>query len=626
MTSTRKPDRPLRPGSIFCLLLLAACDVVDESELGQATALQPADVVGQALYEAHCGQCHEGQVEKAPHREMIALTTPESILASMDGIMQPQSAGLSDPERIQVAAYLSGRQPGDGEQNPDVATCDAPPAFDPGIAGTGPNWGMASTNTRNIGASAAGIDSGNVHHLKPLWAVSFPGANRVRSQPTFAGGLVMIGSHGGRVYALDPATGCAVWSFQAAGEVRTGMVTGTERLYFGDVLGNVYAISTAGGELVWRLRADDHPNATITGTPTLHRGRLYIPVSSLEVSLAIDPLYQCCTFRGSVLAVDSSKGDVIWKTYTIGEEPRIQGSNAIGTPIIGPSGAVIWNSPAIDVDNNQLLVGTGENMSTPATGTSDAIIAMDLDDGSVNWIYQATQNDVWNTACDTDTPQNCPEENGPDFDFGAAAVIVETEKSGTLVVAGQKSGFVHALRAEDGKPLWKTRVGRGGIQGGIHFGLAASGERVLVPISDMDDGRRYDTPERPGMHAIDANTGTILWSRLHENTCTDHILCHPGISQAPTVIGDLVFAGAMDGKARAYDLESGKILWELDTTESFRTAGLPARGGSMGGGAGPVAFDGILLLSSGYGLYNHMPGNLLLALAVQLPAEKPAGG
>jgi polyvinyl alcohol dehydrogenase (cytochrome) len=344
-------------------------------------------------------------------------------------------------------------------------------------------------------------------------------------------------------------------------------------------------------------------------------GKLLIPVSSLEVSLAVNPQYACCTFRGSVLAVDASTGEHLWQRYTIEEPPTVQKQNAVGVDMIGPSGAVIWNSPAIDRARNQLYVGTGENMSSPATRTSDALMAMDITTGKVNWVFQATANDAWNTACDTTTPENCPEENGPDYDFGAATILVNGTAAGDLVIGGQKSGFVHALNPDTGALVWQTRVGRGGIQGGVHFGMAAAHGKIFVPISDMADGRTYPDPERPGMHALDASTGKILWSAIHVDECKGRSFCHPGISQVPTVIGNVVVAGAMDGIVRGYDVDSGEEVWRLDSTESFATIlGEPTRGGSFGGAAGPVAFNGLLLLSSGYGIYNHMPGNLLLAL------------
>ena len=575
---------------------------------------------GKAHYDRACIACHGGAVKKAPHREMIGLMTPESVLHTMTkGVMRDEAQSLTAQEKREVAEYISGVKLG-GELTslPICKNKNATIASSSSI-----NWGMQPENTRTISTEASGISSTNITNLATKWAIAFPDSSRVRSQPTFAGNQIFVGSHGGIVYSLDREEGCASWAYRASAEVRTGITylasDSHPSIFFGDVIGNVYGVNANTGEEIWRTRADDHPNATITGTPSLNNNLLYVPVSSLEVSLPINPDYACCTFRGSVTAIDATTGEIRWKTYTIEEEPAVTGQNSVGTNIIGPSGAVVWNSPSIDVINNQLYVGTGENMSSPASLTSDAMLAMDLDTGKLNWAFQATANDVWNSACDTTTPENCPDENGPDFDFGGATVIVDTTKHGRLVIAGQKSGFVHALNPEDGSLVWQARVGRGGIQGGIHFGIAASGETLLIPISDMSDGRSYPTPDRPGMHALDANTGELLWSTLHKDRCDGRAHCHPGISQVPTVIGDLVIAGSMDGVARAYSIDTGTIIWELDTSQQkfTSTLGTLTKGGSMSGGAGPVANDGLLLLSSGYSLYNHMPGNLLLALELK---------
>ncbi len=614
-------------------ITLAGCERPQQTSGGDAQTPTPADVdpnsmqaiqdavrakeslPGRAHFESACATCHNGAVQKAPHREMLALMTPEAILSTMtDGVMRQEAAALNGQQKVEVAEYIAGRPI--GEQVVDIPSCGDEQAFDTLAPALAVNWGLQQGNNRYIDAATAGISAADLDKLQPRWAVSFPGANRVRSQPALAGGLIIVGSHNGRVYALDQASGCQVWSYQAAGEVRTGIVISAEhQVFFGDVLGNVYGLDAHSGKQLWRMRADDHPNATITGTPSLHDGNVYVPVSALEVSLAIDPRYACCTFRGSVVALDAATGEPQWKTYTISETPTVQKQNAVGTDMIGPSGAVVWNSPSIDAQRNQIYFGTGENMSSPATATSDAMFALDMETGKVNWVFQGTANDAWNVACDTDTPENCPEENGPDFDFGGATILVSGSTAGDLVLGGQKSGFVHAVNPDTGELVWQTRVGRGGIQGGIHFGMAALGDRVFVPISDMADGRSYDTPDRPGMHALDINSGEILWSTLHEDRCNGKAFCHPGISQVPTVVGDVVFAGSMDGTVRAYDVETGKVLWQLDSTGTFDTIlGEATRGGSFSGAAGPIAFNGNLIISSGYGLYNHMPGNLLLVL------------
>lgn len=624
-------SRPLRAASLICICAgILAC--TDNSapptntppatqQAGQPVAQEQA--AGQAVFDRACAACHDGAVPKAPHKDMIGLMTPEAILGTLTtGIMQNEAASLNDSEKVAVAEFLA-RSPL-GAETLDIPACEDAQHFDPLAPALASNWGLGDHNSRFIDSRTAGFSGKDFSRLEPLWAVSFPGANRARSQPSFAGGLMFVGSHSGRVYALDADSGCQVWSYQASGEVRTGITISpwgqdepAPQLFFGDVLGNVYALDAATGRQLWRMRADDHPNATITGSPSLAGDTLYVPVSSLEVSLAIDPEYACCTSRGSVLALDTATGEQQWKTYTIEETPSVFKQTSVGTDVIGPSGATVWNSPSIDLKRRQLYIGTGENMSSPATGTSDALFAIDLDSGAVNWVFQATANDAWNVACDSPTPQNCPEEDGPDFDFGAATAMVTSATAGDLLIGGQKSGVVHAINPDDGSLVWQTRVGRGGIQGGIHFGMAAAGERLFVPISDMADGRTYPNPDRPGMHALDISSGDILWSNIDEDRCQGRQFCHPGISQVPTVIGDVVVAGGMDGVARAYDVADGKLVWTLDTTQAFDTVlGTPTQGGTLGGSAGPVAFDGKLVLSSGYGIYNHMAGNLLLVLAL----------
>jgi len=654
MLSIKKPLRVkqlsyarLFCASLGCLLLLSAgCSATSSEQAAQTVAdaateaLDPNSLQaindrqrarealpGRAHYDKACALCHEGAVKRAPHRQMLLLMTPESILQAMTtGLMSGQSAALADSEKREVAEYLGGRPL--GETTPTYTSCDADAGKDSSTRLTvrTQNWGFTPDNKRYLPAEVTSVTKTNASTLKPRWAFAFDGANRARSQPLFVGDMLVTGSHNGEVLALDQDTGCVRWSFQAASEVRTAIISdgaqgnSSQQLYFGDVLGNVYAVLAHTGQLVWRTRADDHPNATITGTPSLFEDRLYVPVSALEVSNAMDPLYECCTFRGSVVAMDRSSGKIDWQSYTIAEEPTARGKNPSGATRYGPSGAVIWNSPSIDSKRGRLYVGTGENASSPATSTSDALMAMDLDTGAVVWSWQATENDAWNTACGTEAPDNCPEEEGPDYDFGAAPLIATTKAGQDLVIGGQKSGLVHAVNADTGQLVWSTRVGRGGIQGGVHFGIAADGERIYVPISDMADGVSYPTPDRPGVHALDIDTGAALWYAAAPDACAGRDFCHPGVSQSITVLNDMVLAGGMDGVMRGYDSATGEQVYELDSTVAFDIAsGGTTRGGSFGGSAGPVAQEGRLVLSSGYGLYNHMAGNLLLML--ELPTD-----
>ncbi|MFT7653062.1 MAG: polyvinyl alcohol dehydrogenase (cytochrome) [Limisphaerales bacterium] len=191
------------------------------------------------------------------------------------------------------------------------------------------------------------------------------------------------------------------------------------------------------------MRADDHPATTITGPPTAYQNRLFVPVSSLEVLSASSDAYECFNFRGSVLALDLHSGSPLWQTYMV-SEPEAQQKNVMGIQNYGPSGAPIWNSPTIDTEREQLYVGTGENYSSPATTTSDAILALSLDTGNIRWVYQATLGDAWNTACGWQKRANCPEEDGPDFDFGASVVLATDSQGRDFVLGPQKSGAIHA--------------------------------------------------------------------------------------------------------------------------------------------------------------------------------------
>jgi polyvinyl alcohol dehydrogenase (cytochrome) len=584
---------------------------------------------GAPLFAQYCASCHLGQVAKAPHKMFLQMMAPDAIYAALDtGIMRSHAGKMNAIERQQVATYLGGDHPLSTLRAPQ---CTGPAAsFDVDRRPTASGWGITPENTRHIGAGDAQLAAADLSRLELKWAFAFPNAQRARSQPAVAYGAVYVGSQDGTVYALDEETGCVRWTFRASAEVRTAVIVespaaakqhaGPPLVYFGDLLARVYAVEAFTGALRWTYKADDHPNATITGAPALHAGTLYVPVSSLEVTSAADPAYECCTFRGAVVALDALDGGLRWKAHTIPTEPRESGRTRVGTRILAPSGAPIWNSPAIDDRRGVLYVGTGENYSSPANDTSDALIAFRLADGAMVWHAQKTANDAWNVACMLPDNPNCPKENGPDVDFGASTMLLRDAQAGDLLLAGQKSGWVYGVDPDaQGKIVWSRRVGRGGIQGGVHFGMASDGERLFVPISDMvdeHDGRKHTEPSRAGIYALDPRSGTPLWGSPANDVCNGRAFCDPGISAAVTSIPGAVLAGHMDGRLRAYDSASGKVLWEVDTTQEWKTvSGEVARGGSFGGGAGPMVVHGKVFAASGYGLYFHMPGNVLLVFA-----------
>ena len=611
------------------------------------------EMPGAALYQEHCANCHAGGVSRAPHLTWLEMMTPQALVASMtDGLMRPQSAHLSAEQHIHIAEYLSRARYAAQAPAATPACVGEAARFD--LSRPTPTVGWGHDTARFVDAQTARLTAADLGNLKLKWAFAFPNALRARSHPAIALGAVFVGSQDGTVYAFSLQTGCQRWAFQASAEVRTGIVLSAWQpsaaagaptddaaiadaaqqedaasppadpplAFFGDILAKLYAVNALTGELVWSIKADDHPSATITGTPALANDRLLVPISSLEVTPAADPDYPCCTFQGKVLAVDPATGEIIWSHSTIPDPPVQVATTSAGTPVLAPSGAPVWSSPAVDLKRNLAYFGTGENYSSPADGNSDAVIAVDLTTGERVWTRQSTAGDAWNVACMMADNPNCPAEDGPDFDHGASMILIEAEGRSVLAV-GHKNGTVYGLDPDsDGAVLWSTRVGRGSIQGGVHFGMAAAEGLIYAPINDMNDTRNGDWLDpalaRPGVHAIDAASGEVMWRHVQEDICSpERAFCDPGVSAAVTAIPGAVLAGHLDGHLRAYSAANGEVLWDFDTTQPAAAVnGLTAQGGGMSGGAGPAVADGHVVINSGYGLYFHEPGNALLVFAV----------
>jgi polyvinyl alcohol dehydrogenase (cytochrome) len=632
--------------SILLLLLCSVAVVVDAATPDPAPApddlgalrqkmdsskagVDREQLPGAAIYHARCQHCHEGQIAKAPSRTFVELMTPEAIYRALSvGIMRIQTAGLNDADERHVAEYLSGL-PFGAPKPPTAPNCAAAAlhfdlAREPDIVG----WGFGPGNDHFVPAAAARLAPSEIPRLKVKWAFSYPASVRARSQPTFAYGAVYVGSQSGSVYALDAKSGCIRWTFETTAEVRTPIVIPAhqghaKRAFFGDLIGRVYALDAVTGRELWRQRVDDHPSATVTGSPALYKGTLYVAVSSLEEA-TVDPTYSCCTFRGSVVAFDAASGRRLWQRYMIDEVPQQRGVTRTGAKVFSPSGAAIWNSPTVDEKRGLLYVGTGNNYTGPADDRSNAVVALDLKTGQIKWTWQVVAGDAWNVGCMVGI-DSCPENSGPDADLGSGIMLGALPDRTERLFFGLKSGLVMAIDpAQHDRALWSNRVGRGSIQGGVQFGMAFDGRRLYVPISDMGDSMDASNKQRdasagaprPGLYALDPVSGRVLWQSPAEDVCGGRKFCDPGILSSIAAIPGVVFAGHMDGRLRAYDADSGHVLWQYDTTQSQTTlGGTAAHGGTIGGG-GPVIHDGMVYTNSGYGMYFHMPGNVLLAFSV----------
>jgi polyvinyl alcohol dehydrogenase (cytochrome) len=596
--------------------------------LGAAPRAEAQAIQALGVFEQRCGTCHTKPAEdsRAPDRESLRQRTPEAILDALtSGSMKVNAEGLTDTQKRMIAEYITERPLGAalaGQASAMPNRCAARPLGDP-LAGPAWNgWGVDAGNSRYQPAAAAGLTPAQVPALTLKWAFGFPNGSSAYGQPTIAGGRVFVGSDNGFVYALGASNGCVYWSYQAKGGVRTAISIGKTgsryAAYFSDVKANVYAVDAETGALLWTKTAESHPLARITGAPALYDGRLYVPVASFEEGSGPNPKYECCTFRGSVVAYDASSGEQIWKTYTIAEKPRPTKKNSVGTQMWGAAGAAIWSAPTIDVKRGVLYVATGDAYTFPAADTSDAVMAFDLKSGFPLWTHQFTPNDAFLVGCGSgpSTRDNCPETVGPDFDFGNSPILRTLPNGKSILVIGQKSGAAWAIDPDkEGALVWERKVGKGSALGGVEWGSAADDRYGYFATADAQAGA-----DAGGLSALSLTTGEEVW-----HARPPAIDCKPGDrncavqaqSAAITVIPGVVFSGSTNGMMRAYSTADGKVLWEYNTAREHTTVnGVSAKGGSLNG-PGPVVAGGMLFMNSGYAYLGYgAPGNVLLAFGI----------
>jgi polyvinyl alcohol dehydrogenase (cytochrome) len=597
--------------------LLTICVLLMILELHTQRGSRPTN--GATIFEDRCAACHRpNSGTRAPLPAQLRKMSRDSILRALEsGVMKRQGTELTQVERTAVAEYLGNPAGSAGKPVAMTGLCfakTAPPPDPPGDP-VWNGWGVDAQNTRFQPAAAAHLTAAQVPRLKLKWAFGFPGASATFGQPTVFSGRVYEGSEDGTVYSLDARSGCIYWTYKAPATVKTAVLVGNggRVVFFGDTLANVYALDSKDGSVIWKTHVDPHPAARITGSALFVEGRLYVPVSSGEEGAAADPHYACCTFRGSVVALNADSGKQIWKTFTIPDTPQPTGKNPLGIQSWGPSGAAVWSPPTADLKRRAIYVATGNSYSEPPSAYSDSVMALDMDSGKMLWSKQLTPNDRWNIACVADTKANCPKKPGEDLDFGSPPILLSRRGFRDLLIAAQKSGVVHALDPEDqGRVVWQKRIGHGGPLGGIEWGGAAGTDVVYFPLSDWQDSN----PEAGGgLFALRVATGERAWfAPPAKLSCRAQPGCNAAQMAPPTAIPGIVFSGSQDGHLRAYDSRHGTVVWDFDTARDFQTTnGVPARGGSLNA-TGPAIVDGILYANSGY--TNGIAGNVLLSFTV----------
>jgi polyvinyl alcohol dehydrogenase (cytochrome) len=635
--------------TIAVAVLFSASSALAQS---QPAPIRASEGDGSTIFGNFCENCH-GKLDGAPTPAMLKQMTAERIyqaLTTGDMKTQAQSSNLTDKQLRDIAEWVGGRklasdQSDDAKNMPNVCPSNGPITAQDFNLASWNGWSNDLFNRRYQPGNAAMLSAAGVQRLQMKWAFALPSAASVYGQPTVVGGRVFVSGDSGYVYALDAVTGCVHWSFKAQTGVASA-ITIQEKpgsrnqylAYFGDIRGNVYAVDTANGELVWKTLVDQHPLARIRGGIKYYNGRLYVPVASLEEPESSSPNYTCCTFRGSVAALDAATGKQIWKTYTISETP-VPHKTAQGKSFIGPSGVGVWGPTMVDPKRKAIYISTGNTFSGPDVGRGDALMGLDMDTGKILWVQQDEAGDVWHTGCPQGPPPPgsglpprsagrapgagrggagaagrgaaggrgrppmpesyyCPDEtNNPDWDFSAGVMLANLPNGKSLLIAAQKSGMVWAHDPDNkGAVVWKSDVSRGQVV----FGGA------------MDDDSAYFGMRGGAVVAVRLADGLERWSTVVQPQ--ESMNTHGGFSAAVTLIPGVLLAPGLDGMLRAFSTFDGRQIWAYDTTQEVKTVnGLTARGGSIGS-AGATVAGGMVFVTSGYtGFQGGQPGNLLLA-------------
>jgi polyvinyl alcohol dehydrogenase (cytochrome) len=579
---------------------------------------------GQKLFNDRCASCHNGSVERAPPKEALSSRGPDDVIHAMtDGVMRPMAAGLTERQMQMLALYLTGKLPVPQEAIVEKNLCAKADPIKL-AAGSWNGWSPDLANSRY--QPAPGIKAADVPRLKVKWTFAYNGSKN--STPVVVGDRLFVGSTAGKIYSLNAKTGCVYWRYDNKGGVRAAPVVGRSAkapsgyaVYINDDRMNVNALDALSGKLLWSLKIEQHPRAMLTGSPALFGDVLYVPVSSAEEITTNEPDYACCTFRGSIVAVDTKTGKQLWKTYTTDEAPhphRISG----GRQLMGPAGGAIWSAPTVDAKRGLVFAATGDSYTDVDHKGSDAIIAFEMKSGKIRWTNQLTQKDNFIVGCPrpgtaAPIPANCPTPVGPDVDFGSSPILRTLPGGKQILLAGQKSSAVYGIDPDSGKTLWTKVLGRGGATGGVEWGMAADDSQLYVALADAGAGGK------PGISALKFGDGAVVWNTPAPPCPAPAVpgrRCTLSQSAPVSAIPGLAFSGAMDGHLRAYDVKDGKIVWDFDTAaEAYNTANgvTGARGGPIDA-TGATIVGGMLYQHSGYGGVMAGPTgqNLLMAFSV----------
>jgi polyvinyl alcohol dehydrogenase (cytochrome) len=476
------------------------------------------------------------------------------------------------------------------------------------------------------------LSPATVGGLTPKWVVTTAGD--VSATPAVSGGSVYFPDWGGKLWRVDAATGAVEWSSSIAGYTgvpgsfsRSSPAVDAGVVYVGDQSGShLMAISARTGKLRWIRALDLNRWSILTSSPVVVGQLVLVGISSRENLQSEDP---CCSFRGSVVALDKHTGGVVWQHFMLPDNGGAPG---------GFAGAGIVNPPAVDVARGIVYVGTNSQNSVPASvaaclGATEingeppdlithwsescfpaddlfsSVVALDLHTGALRWSHRVAGTEAWQVACGGLPPSVTWCANPLDLTqwdvLGSGANVFRTQVDGhwrRVVGIGSRTGIYRLFDGGTGELLWTTLVGP---QFGIQWGTATDGRRIYVSIADPMaipyQLQPSGTPTTGGSWAaLDPATGRILWQ----------VPVPDGANALgpPTVANGVVYGGSMapaGDQMYALDAVTGAILWTY------------ASGGSVNAGA--AVSDGSVYWGSGYVRGGGTPNNRLYGFSLPGP-------
>jgi PQQ-dependent dehydrogenase (methanol/ethanol family) len=449
------------------------------------------------------------------------------------------------------------------------------------------------------------INTGNVAKLRPAWIFQTEIVDTMETTPIVVDGVMYVTTAFDHVYALDARTGAQIWHHKhdmgpittyCCGPNNRGVAVFGDMVYFGTLDSQLVALDAKTGKQVWATQiADPELGYSETMAPTVANGKVLIGTNGGEYGI-----------RGFVKAFDAASGELLWTFHTTAEDSRgvwathdatgrdmlrdIEAEKAAyaanGDPYKTLGGGV-WQNPAVDLKTNRIYFLAG-NPSPDLDGSirpgdnlyTNSLISVDLDTGEYACHFQYIAHDVW------------------DLDAVSPAIITQVADNDGNMVKGVlhagKTGHVYVHRADDcslirfseamvpQENMWVLPTAEGarmlpGANGGVEWSpMTVNADLGLTYAINLHQPMTYHVESSPypegklwlggafkvipseeqwgNVTAVDYNTGKIRWKVKTPQ---------PMIGGIMATAGGLVFTGEGNGQFKAYDAETGAILWNF---------------------------------------------------------------